>query len=115
MSRHLYGKTAEPQLVGGERAGFDEEEEEDRSITMVAQSGSGTYDAKADAKHFAGLMTLDQIKAKRSRLESGEEFDDEATKAAKAKKMDDIHAAKEAQARAARMAAKQEKIKQELE
>ena len=87
----------EPKLTGGERAGFDEDEG-DRSISMVSSS-SGAYDAKADAKHYQGLMTLDQIKAKRSRIESGEEFESEAIKAAKAKKVDDILAAREAQVR----------------
>lgn len=83
------------KLVGGERAGFDEEEEGDRQIDMV--KGSVVYDQAADARNFQGLMTLDQIKEKRGRIENGEgEFASESEKIAKAKKVDDILAAKEA-------------------
>ena len=83
------------KLVGGERAGFDEEEEGDRTIDMV--KGKVVYDQAADARNFQGLMTLDQIKEKRGRIENGEgEFASEREKMAKAKKVDDILAAKEA-------------------
>lgn len=94
MSRNRM-EMGEPKLVGGERAGFDEEEEGDRQIDMV--KGKVLYDAVADAKNFQGLMTLDQIRDKRSRIEGGEgEFATETQKAAKAKKIDDVFAAKEA-------------------
>ena len=83
------------KLVGGERAGFDEEEEGERTIDMV--KGKVVYDQAADARNFQGLMTLDQIKEKRGRIENGEgEFASESEKMAKAKKVDDILAAKEA-------------------
>jgi len=90
------------------------DEEETREIAMV-KGGRSIYDERTDAKHYAGLMTLDQIKSKRSRIESGEEFENQEEKAARAAKIDAAVAKKEAEARAQRMAAKKEKEKKELE
>lgn len=53
------------KLVAGTQEGRREiarmeEEEGRREIVMVKASGKSIYEEKTDAKHYAGLMTLDQ-------------------------------------------------------
>ena len=46
------------------------------------------YERARDSKQFAGLMSLEQIKAKKAKIESGEEFEDAVAKAARQKRAD---------------------------
>jgi hypothetical protein len=53
------------------------------------------YERARDSKLFAGLMSLDEIKAKKARIESGEEFEGAAAKAARARRADQEAAVRE--------------------
>ena len=54
-----------------------------------------SYERARDSKLFAGLMSLDEIKAKKARIESGEEFEGAAAKAARMRRADAELAAQE--------------------
>ena len=60
------------------------------------------YERSKDSKLFAGLMSLDEIKAKKARIESGEEFEGPAAKAARMKRADAALAAREQMVRCKR-------------
>lgn len=61
---------------------------------MVKQADQ-TYDQAREGRAYAGLMSLEQIRAKRARIESGEEYEDTKAKAQRQEKLDVIAAAKE--------------------